>query len=119
MRRLLHLLVCLVGALAHGQTKEAPKPPTAAPVATSTSLPFYSVDDATLVKFLVLERKAAQLDNQISSAQLEVEKAKQAKAEVWAQLTAAATQAAKDKGIDSTRYDFDATENRFIQKKKP
>lgn len=120
IHRLIAALIVLA-ALCVGQKVQKPEPvkAPASPTGLSIGQPFYSVDDATHLKIRDLEFKANQLEIGIQQMKVKIEEDKAAETALWKEIQSAASSYAKDKAIDADRYDFDAGEIKFVQKKKP
>jgi hypothetical protein len=115
----------MAATAALGQTDSvkarAPAAPEAStspgPTGISTGLPFYGVDDAMRLKIRDLEYKSDQLEIEIQRMKVKIEEDKAAEIAIWKEITKAAQEYAKDKNIDPDRFDFDAAEPNYVQKK--
>lgn len=98
--------------------KPVPVPPN--PTAISTGLPFIAMDQEGSLKFRNFERKANQLEIEISQLKVKIKEDEAAEAAIWRDAQVFVAGYAKDKAIDVTKFDFDAGDLHFVFKpKKP
>lgn len=92
-------------------------PSPASATGVSTGLPFYPVDEAMRLKIRDFEYKSDQLEIEIQRMKVKIEEDKAAEIAIWKEISKAAAEYAKDKNIDPDRFDFDAAEPNYVQKK--
>lgn len=89
----------------------------ASPTGVSVGLTFYAVDDAMRLKIRDLEYKSDQLEIDIQRMKVKIEENKASEIAIWKEIGKAAAEYAKDKNIDPDKFDFDAAEPNYVQKK--
>ena len=89
------------------------------PIGVSVGVPFYSVDSEFHGKIRDLEFDANQIEIEIQTLKARIEEDKAKEAEIWRKISQEAAAYAADHKIDPAKYDFDAKDIKYPQKKKP